>query len=179
MKTIQVLLIFIFLTLVVYILVNTQRQIIDINQYIEEAKKETQIEVKEITEIAEVKDKARQLFDFANEERIKNNLEPYQWSDSLAESALFKAKDMHQNKYFAHTSPTGVTPWDWFQKVSYNYLYAGENLAMGGHQAVVLHDALINSPTHKENIISDNFIEMGVGCFDKYCTQHFGKTWKK
>ena len=37
---------------------------------------------------------------------------------------------MAKNEYFAHTSPTGITPWYWLSQVDYNFIYAGENLAV-------------------------------------------------
>jgi uncharacterized protein YkwD len=41
-----------------------------------------------------------------------------------------KANDMATLSYFAHTSPSGLTPWHWFAKANYVFSYAGENLAI-------------------------------------------------
>jgi hypothetical protein len=64
--------------------------------------------------------------------------------------------------YFAHTSPQGVNPWHWFNKANYNYTYAGENLAMNFVEAEDAMQAWMNSPTHRDNIISKNYTEIGI-----------------
>jgi hypothetical protein len=64
--------------------------------------------------------------------------------------------------YFAHTSPEGVTPWYWFAKAGYKFIYAGENLAVNYNQSQTVETAWLNSPTHRANIMNENFTEMGV-----------------
>ncbi len=76
-----------------------------------------------------------------------------------------KAKDMAENQYFAHTSPTGATPWQWFSKAGYRYSYAGENLAINFTESVDVENAWIASPTHLANLISDKFDETGIATY--------------
>jgi len=71
------------------------------------------------------------LVDLTNRNRATFNLPPLKESPQLDAAAYLKALDMEKNGYFAHTSPTGITPWYWFDQVGYNYRYAGENLAIG------------------------------------------------
>jgi len=80
----------------------------------------------------------------------------------LSKAAKMKAEDMAQNGYFAHVSPEGITPWYWFEKVGYDYRYAGENLAVNFIDSHNVHRAWMDSPTHKANIVSDNFEEIGI-----------------
>jgi len=69
---------------------------------------------------------------------------------------------MAANSYFAHTSPSGVTPWDWFEKVGYQFSYAGENLAVDFSNSQDVTNAWMNSPEHRSNIMNSNFTQIGM-----------------
>ena len=69
---------------------------------------------------------------------------------------------MIKNNYFAHTSPAGIAPWHWFDENKYDYKYAGENLALGFSSVESEHQAWMDSPTHKKNILNPNFKEIGI-----------------
>lgn len=97
-----------------------------------------------------------------NQSRADNNLKPLLINPELSKIAQDKALDMVDNHYFAHTSPTGVTPWFWFSENNYSYKYAGENLAINYDEAQEEHQAWMNSPTHRKNILNPNFTEIGV-----------------
>lgn len=83
-------------------------------------------------------------------------------NDKLTRVAQDKLNDMIANKYFAHTSPTGVNPWYWFQREGYDYHFAGENLAINFVSAESEQAAWMASPMHKKNILDSNFQEIGV-----------------
>ena len=70
------------------------------------------------------------LVDLTNQSRLAFNQSPLSRSSKLNEAAQMKGEDMVRRGYFAHISPDGVTPWYWFKEVGYNFLYAGENLAI-------------------------------------------------
>ncbi len=112
------------------------------------------------------------LVDMTNEARAESNLPTLKINPVLVKAAEEKAKDMVENSYFAHTSPNGVTPWFWFADVGYKFAYAGENLAVGFNESSQVHSGWINSPTHKANILSSNFTEIGIAVADGY---HKGK----
>lgn len=97
-----------------------------------------------------------------NEERGKVGLEGLARNGILDKVALNKAQDMLKNDYFAHTSPSGTTPWYWFGKEGYEYEYAGENLAINFVTAEKQNESWMNSETHRKNILSDKFREIGV-----------------
>src|SRR5690242_8412903 len=59
------------------------------------------------------------LVDETNQARIADHLVPLHESALLDAAAKAKANDMAANSYFAHTSPAGLTPWYWFEKVGY------------------------------------------------------------
>lgn len=97
-----------------------------------------------------------------NESRLEENLKPLLINPELSKIAQSKAQDMTKNHYFAHTSPEGINPWYWFGKNNYSYKYAGENLAINYDSAEEEHLAWMNSPTHKKNILSPQFTEIGI-----------------
>lgn len=99
---------------------------------------------------------------YINEAREKKGLSDLETSSTLNQVAQDKLNDMTQNHYFAHTSPAGVTPWDWFSKNGYDYEYAGENLAISFLVAEDQQKAWMDSPLHRKNILSEKFNQIGV-----------------
>jgi Cysteine-rich secretory protein family len=102
------------------------------------------------------------LISFTNKERTRNGLPTLIESQVLTKAAQLKADDMVQNGYFAHYSPTNVSPWYWFTQAGYNYQKAGENLAVNFTESKDVVDAWMNSPTHRANIVKDGYTEIGV-----------------
>jgi hypothetical protein len=103
------------------------------------------------------------IISLTNETRRNLNLPELSTDPKLMQAAQAKAEDMFLNGYFAHTSPTGVTPWYWFQTFGYDYRSAGENLAAHFTQAEDVEAGWMASPTHRDNIVSDRYDEIGVG----------------
>lgn len=83
-------------------------------------------------------------------------------SSTLNIAAAQKLQDMIQNQYFAHFSPEGVSPWHWFQVNKYSYTHAGENLAIGFIDPQSTVDAWANSASHRRNMVSPNYKEIGI-----------------
>lgn len=103
------------------------------------------------------------VVDLTNEARAANQLADLQHDSVLDRAAQLKAEHMAQNQYFAHHSPSGVTPWHWFAKAGYRYAHAGENLAVHFTDSGEVVEAWMESPTHRENIVNGRFTEIGVG----------------
>ncbi len=103
-----------------------------------------------------------EIISLTNNERSNLGLDKLQENALLNQAALLKAQDMFSNQYFAHTSPAGINSWYWFDKVNYNYHFAGENLAINFTDSRDTVDAWMASPTHKANIINQNYAEIGV-----------------
>jgi uncharacterized protein YkwD len=99
---------------------------------------------------------------YVNEARAKEGLKALVVNEKLSAVATAKANDMVANHYFAHTSPAGLNPWHWFDKIGYDYKYAGENLAINFTTAEAQQAAWMKSPTHKKNILNVNYQEIGV-----------------
>lgn len=104
-----------------------------------------------------------QVFDGINQQRIENGLQALKLNDKLSEAARRKASDMFASNYWAHINPVnGREPWYFFDAVSYDYRYAGENLARDFSTTVPMVKAWMNSPTHKDNIVSTRYQETGI-----------------
>lgn len=101
-----------------------------------------------------------------NEERTSSGKTELSVSDELAAAAQAKAEDMFANQYWAHVSPTGVTPWKWLNDQEYVYAYAGENLARNFASAESTVAAWMASPSHRDNILHDYYTEAGFAVVD-------------
>lgn len=127
-------------------------------------------------------EEGRKIITLTNEIRNALDLNTLRENQQLNDAAMYKVQDMIINQYFAHTAPRGSRLSDWLKKTNYNYLFAGENLAIGfsGAQGVI--DAWKKSPTHYANIIDPDFKDIGVGImsgnYNNYDTvliaQYFG-----
>lgn len=103
----------------------------------------------------------QELLNDTNVERQKYGLKPLILNPSLISAAKDKGQDMFQNNYWAHFSPTGVSPWYFFEKNNYDYSYAGENLAKDFTTSSDVIKAWMNSEKHKENILKPEYEEVG------------------
>ena len=103
-----------------------------------------------------------EIVELTNSERGEYGLSPLSLNMSLSEAARRKAADMFAFDYWAHKSPSGREPWDFFQEVEYDYIYAGENLARDFSTPEAVVAAWMMSPSHKDNIINGQYQEIGV-----------------
>jgi len=103
-----------------------------------------------------------ELIGLTNQARAEQGLEPLAVSSKLTEAAEKKARDMVNQNYFAHTSPDGLSPWYWVTKAGYKYITAGENLAKDFGESEYVHQAWMNSSSHRANILNKNFRDIGI-----------------
>jgi len=117
---------------------------------------------------------ATQVVTLVNQERAKAGLKPLTATNAtLTKMALDKAKDMYNNGYFDHNSPTYGSPFDMMKKYGINYSYAGENIAKGQRTPQEVMTAWMNSPGHRANILSANFTTIGVAYYNGVWVQEF------
>lgn len=123
------------------------------------------------------------IIEQTNVQRVKNNLPPLIATSYLNLSADLKTEDMLKRQYFSHISPTGEGVADLVEKVAYEYVVLGENLALGNFENdQVLVEAWMGSLGHRENILNPNFTEIGVSVQKGdykgeevwFAVQHFG-----
>ena len=97
-----------------------------------------------------------------NEKRTAVGLNPLTENATLSQAAQAKGVDMLNKDYWAHVSPDGVQPWAFFSNAGYKYRYAGENLARDFSNPSSAVDAWMASPTHKDNLLSGKYKEIGI-----------------
>lgn len=136
------------------------------------------------SDTANVKLSVKDVIALTNSNRASNgNLPALKENSKLDFSAQIKLNDMFKQQYFEHISPDGIGVSDLGDRVSYEYIVIGENLALGNFKdAKALLDAWMASPGHRANILNKSYTEIGVavgrGMFDGHDTwlavQHFG-----
>lgn len=102
------------------------------------------------------------VVDLTNDERADKDLQRLRRNPLLDQAAKLKAEHMKNNDYFAHFSPEGVSPWHWFDSVGYDYIHAGENLAVFFDDSDDVVQAWMDSPLHRDNILKEEYTEIGV-----------------
>ena len=102
------------------------------------------------------------IIHFTNQARSTQGLGALTTNTALAKAAQAKANDMIAHDYFAHTSPSKVTPWYWFSQAGYRYTSAGENLAIDYVSSEDVVTAWMNSPSHRKNILQSKYKDIGV-----------------
>lgn len=119
----------------------------------------------------------------ANKTRVEANVGSLVENDLLKEAAQLKANDMATREYFSHKTPEGEDPWIFLEKAGYKYLSAGENLAINFSDSKKVHNAWMNSSTHRANILQPKFTEIGIATAEgrykgkkaMFVVQFFGK----
>ena len=97
------------------------------------------------------------------------------WNDTLALSASRHVKDMHDNNYLEHISPTGTSPIQRAIEVGYAGNYVGENIARGYFSLRQVMDAWKNSESHCTAMMDSLYYEMGAAQASDYWDQEFGR----
>ena len=95
-----------------------------------------------------------------------------------------KAVDMINKQYFAHVSPDGTDVAKLSKVYGYDYIFLGENLAMGDFvSSWDVMQGWMNSPGHRANILNKNYSEIGISALEGnyngrvvwYAVQEFGR----
>ncbi|WP_246073008.1 CAP domain-containing protein [Paenibacillus dokdonensis] len=116
---------------------------------------------------------AAEVIKLVNQERAKAGLKALTENTKLSGMAMDKAKDMNNNNYFDHNSPTYGSPFDMMKKYGISYSYAGENIAKGQKTPSDVMTAWMNSEGHRANILNSNYTTIGVAYYNGYWVQEF------
>jgi len=133
-----------------------------------------------IPNLDSVKALENEVIRLVNIERSKAGLPQLTQNWELSRVARYKSQDMIDRGYFAHNSPTYGSPFKMMESFGIRFSAAGENIAMGQQSPSQVMNAWMNSPGHRNNILSPSFTQIGVGLAkDKkgrmYWTQMFIK----
>ncbi len=108
-----------------------------------------------------------------NYQREIRGIKPLSEDVRLEKAAEEKSNDMINKDYFEHYA-NGLTPWVFISNQNYDYLYAGENLAMDFHTSEGMVRAWMSSPTHRKNILNPDFDDTGIGIIKGEYTDESG-----
>jgi uncharacterized protein YkwD len=102
------------------------------------------------------------MLNLVNKERTTHGLKPLKINDELREVARQHSYEMFKLSYFDHVSPVSGTPFDRIDSAKIRYITAGENIAYAP-SVDIAHDGLMNSPKHRDNILSKSYSQVGIG----------------
>lgn len=127
---------------------------------------------------SQITDQSKQILDLVNAERSKQGLQPLKLHQTLNDVATIKSKDMRDNNYFDHNSPSYGTPFQMMKRFGIEYKSAGENIAAGQKTASEVMRSWMNSSGHRANILNGKYTHLGVGYatggkYGTYWTQQF------
>jgi uncharacterized protein YkwD len=112
-------------------------------------------------------DYEQKLLDRINSARVKNGLPRLTLQKQLSAAAYQHSGDMGCNRFVDHTGSDGST---WFTRIKaqgYSYLYASENIYVGNPDFGGDPDGAftwwMNSPVHRDNILSPKVTQIGIG----------------
>lgn len=119
----------------------------------------------------------RELIRLINEERAAVGAEALGIEENMRFAARIRAGETMQS--FSHTRPNGMPYHSAFDEAGFSYAgkWHGENLsslhfAAGMYQekdvALEMFDTLKNSPGHYRNMVSENFLQAGIGAVVSY-----------
>ena len=94
--------------------------------------------------------------------RNENGLPALTLDSLITATAQTKARDMVENNYFSHNSPTYGSPFLMMKNAGITYKAAGENIA-GNNNLDDAINSFINSPEHSQNILSNAYNYIGIG----------------
>ncbi len=104
----------------------------------------------------------KRMVDLINAERVRRGLNPLVVDPTLTEIARSHSQEMFELSYFDHKSPISGSPFDRMKAAGIHYQAAGENIAYASNVDVA-HYGLMDSPSHRDNILEPNFEKIGIG----------------
>jgi uncharacterized protein YkwD len=157
------------------------------------------VPVEETDEMTQANTLEQLMVDLINEERVAAGVAPLTIDDDLNTSSEMHSTWMLENDVFSHTGEGGSTSTERMMDAGYMLEGAwatGENIGWQSERGDpgleddvrAIHESLMNSPSHRANILSADYDEVGIGIeqgdfnaatgtFDAVMiTQNFGST---
>jgi len=117
-----------------------------------------------------------QIFDITNVIRNRFGLDELKWDEQVGQVAFEHSKDMYENDYFSHDSPTFGTLEERLKAGNIEYHSAGENIASEYIDGPAAVEGWLNSEGHRKALLDGSFSGLGVGVYQKFYTQNFIQT---
>lgn len=104
---------------------------------------------------------AEAVFALVNQERAAQGLTPLTLDESLCKAAEIRAQEL--GTYFSHDRPDGSSCFTVLDEVGISsYHAAGENIAIRYTDATSVMQGWMESPGHRENILSPDYSRIGI-----------------
>lgn len=103
------------------------------------------------------------MFALMNEARAKAGLQPFIYTPEYNKIARSHSTSMAENNYFGHVNLQGLRGGARMKIGGMTFNWWGENLAYGQYSAIHAHEALMNSISHRDNILREQFTHTFVG----------------
>ena len=104
-----------------------------------------------------------QVIALINAERVAQGLAAYSVDSRLTAAARVQGTDMACNHFTSHTGSDGSTVRDSVARQGYTWSWIGENYYAGHGGAQTAFDWWMNSTLHRNNLLSPNYTQFGVG----------------
>lgn len=117
--------------------------------------------------------KEQQILDITNVLRVRHDLDPLELDEKTAEVALAHSKDMYESNNFSHISKRYGDLADRLAAGGVLYEIAGENIAANYLDAPAVVEGWLNSKSHRESMLNEEFTHLGAGVYKKNYTQNF------
>lgn len=115
--------------------------------------------------------------DFVNEinkERAKTGAPPLRLSTVLMNAAKMRANVILKYQNFSHLDPhEGIELRTVLPKLNYHFVYASENIGMGGMSAANFVEGFMHSTSHRENLLNPKLTETGAAVVDGPYHQYY------
>jgi uncharacterized protein YkwD len=131
----------------------------------------------------------QEIIEQTNEIRKQYGLSPLKHTEDLDMAARYHVADMSASNYFDHNTfrrasgrlESVCDTWQRIETYYHDWLALAENIAAGQRTPEAAIEGWMNSPDHRDNILSDSYSEIGVGFYEGigdyryYWGQNFGK----
>lgn len=105
----------------------------------------------------------KDIVKYANQERLKVGSNPLRINQTLMKAAQLRADVILKYQNFSHQDPyEGIELGSILPKLNYHYLYAAENIGMGGLSAYGFVDGFMHSASHKATLLSPQLTDTGI-----------------
>jgi len=104
------------------------------------------------------------ILELVNNARKNAGAGELEFDPVLCRIARDKAKDMVENNYFSHQSPTYGSPFEMMRSYGISFKAAGENIA-GNQTMQGAFNAWMSSSGHRKNILNENYNATGIGVY--------------
>ena len=119
------------------------------------------------------------LFQAANAERLQRGLQPLRWDPSLYRAAGNHAREMAERQSISHQYPGEMELTERGKLAGARFSTIAENVAMAP-TAVVIHDAWMKSPHHRENLLDPAVDSVGISVLQRngelYAVEDFDRS---